>query len=35
VQVDAEETRGPMSLADADALLDELRAAPAPERYWR
>jgi NADH-quinone oxidoreductase subunit E len=35
VQVDAEETRGPLSLADADALLEELRAAPAPERYWR
>jgi NADH:ubiquinone oxidoreductase subunit E len=35
VQVDAEETRGPLSPADADALLDELRAAPAPERFWR
>ena len=35
VQVDAEETRGPMGLDDAERLLDELRSAPAPERYWR
>lgn len=35
VQVDAEETRGPMSLADGEALLDELRSAPRPERLWR
>lgn len=35
VQVDAEETRGPMSPADADALLDELRTVPRPERLWR
>ncbi|MGD9696649.1 MAG: NAD(P)H-dependent oxidoreductase subunit E [Thermoleophilia bacterium] len=35
VQVDAEETRGPLTLDDADALLDELRSAPRPERLWR
>jgi NADH-quinone oxidoreductase subunit E len=34
-QVDAEETRGPLSLQDADRLLDELRAAGRPERLWR
>ena len=35
LQVDAEETRGPLTLDDADRLLDELRAAPRPERLWR
>lgn len=35
VQVDAEETRGPMTLPEADALLDELRSSPRPERLWR
>ena len=35
VQVDAEETRGPLTLGDADALLDELRSTPRPERLWR
>lgn len=35
VQVDAEETRGPMSLADGEALLEELREIPRPERLWR
>jgi len=35
VQVDAEETRGPLTLDDADRLLDELRASPRPERLWR
>jgi NADH-quinone oxidoreductase subunit E len=35
VQVDAEETQGPLSLDDADRLLDELRSSPRPERLWR
>jgi len=35
VQVDAEETRGPLTLDDADAMLDELRSSPRPERLWR
>lgn len=35
VQVDAEETRGPLSPDDAAPLLEELRAAPRPERLWR
>jgi NADH-quinone oxidoreductase subunit E len=35
VQVDAEQTRGPMTLDDADALLDELREAPVPTRFVR
>ena len=35
VQVDAEETAGPLSLDDADRLLDELRSSPRPERLWR
>jgi NADH-quinone oxidoreductase subunit E len=35
VQVDAEETRGPLSLADGEALLEELRSTPRPERLWR
>jgi NADH-quinone oxidoreductase subunit E len=35
LQVDAEETRGPLGLQDADRLLEELRAAGRPERLWR
>jgi NADH-quinone oxidoreductase subunit E len=35
VQVDAEETRGPLTTDDADRLLDELRSSPRPERLWR
>jgi NADH-quinone oxidoreductase subunit E len=35
LQVDAEETRGPLSLDDADRLLEELREVPRPERLWR
>jgi NADH-quinone oxidoreductase subunit E len=35
VQVDAEETQGPVSLEDADRLLDELRSSPRPEKLWR
>jgi NADH-quinone oxidoreductase subunit E len=35
LQVDADETVGPMTLEDADRLLDELRAAPAPTPYVR
>lgn len=35
LQVDAEETQGPMTLEAADRLLDDLRAAPRPERLWR
>jgi NADH-quinone oxidoreductase subunit E len=35
IQVDVEETRGPLTIEDADALVDELRAAPRPDRLWR
>ena len=35
IQVDAEETRGPLTPADADAMLDELRSSPRPDRLWR
>jgi NADH-quinone oxidoreductase subunit E len=35
LQVDAEETRGPLTPDDADRLLDELRESPRPERLWR
>jgi NADH:ubiquinone oxidoreductase subunit E len=35
VQVDAEETRGPMSPGDADAMLGELRSSPRPDELWR
>src|SRR5690606_28778884 len=35
IQVDAEETRGPLTIEDAAALVDELRAAPRPDRLWR
>ena len=34
-QVDAEETRGPLTLDDGDRLLEELRSTPRPERLWR
>lgn len=35
IQVDAEETVGPLTPGDAAALVDDLRAAPDPERYHR
>ncbi len=35
VQVDAEQTRGPLTLDDADALVDELRTSPRPDELWR
>ncbi len=35
LQVDVGETQGPMSLDDADALIEALRAAPTPDRLWR
>jgi NADH-quinone oxidoreductase subunit E len=35
LQVDAEETVGPVSADDADRLLDELRTTARPERLWR
>ncbi len=35
IQVDAGETQGPFTPEEAVRLVDELRAAPAPERYWR
>lgn len=35
IQVDAEETRGPLTVEDAEALVDDLRAAPRPDRLWR
>lgn len=35
LQVDAEETQGPLGLGEADRLLDELRESPRPERLWR
>jgi NADH-quinone oxidoreductase subunit E len=35
VQVDAEETVGPVTPDDADRMLDELRSSPRPERLWR
>ncbi|MBJ7455062.1 MAG: NAD(P)H-dependent oxidoreductase subunit E [Thermoleophilia bacterium] len=35
VQVDAEQTRGPLSLDEADALVDELRTSPRPDQLWR
>lgn len=35
IQVDAEDMVGPLAHAEADALLDELRAAPAPAETWR
>lgn len=35
IQVDAEETVGPLTPDDAAALVDALRAAPPPEEFWR
>jgi NADH-quinone oxidoreductase subunit E len=35
LQVDAEEQIGPVTLERADALLEELRAAPAPSEFAR
>ncbi|HMM48935.1 MAG TPA: NAD(P)H-dependent oxidoreductase subunit E [Miltoncostaeaceae bacterium] len=35
IPVDAERTQGPLSLADADRLIDELRATPTPTRFTR
>jgi NADH-quinone oxidoreductase subunit E len=35
IQVNAEDMKGPLTNDDADRLLDELRAAPAPTEYAR
>jgi NADH-quinone oxidoreductase subunit E len=35
LQVDAEETIGPVSLEQADRLVEELREGPVPDRLWR
>jgi NADH-quinone oxidoreductase subunit E len=35
LQVDAEETRGPVDPDEAGALLAELRATPSPSEIWR
>ena len=35
LQVDAENTIGPISVDDANGLLDELRTADAPTETWR
>ncbi len=35
IQVDAEETVGPLTPEDAARLVDELREAPAPTAFWR
>ncbi|MEW6581308.1 MAG: NAD(P)H-dependent oxidoreductase subunit E [Actinomycetota bacterium] len=35
VQVDAEETQGPLTPDDAARLADDLRGAPAPTELWR
>lgn len=35
IQVDADETQGPMTLDGADELLDTLRESPAPTRFFR
>ncbi len=35
VQVDADETLGPLTPDGAAQLVDELRAVPAPEEFWR
>lgn len=35
VQVDAEETQGPLGLDAADRLVDSLRSDPAPPELWR
>jgi NADH-quinone oxidoreductase subunit E len=35
VQVDAEDTIGPLTPEGADRLVEELRTGPVPERLWR
>ncbi len=35
MQVDAEETVGPMTPESAGQLVDDLRVAPAPDEFWR
>jgi NADH-quinone oxidoreductase subunit E len=35
IQVDADETLGPLTPEAASQLMDELRVAPAPEEFWR
>ncbi len=35
VQVDVDETMGPLSADDVERLLDDLRAGDRPERLWR
>jgi NADH-quinone oxidoreductase subunit E len=35
VQVDAEETIGPVTPERAAGVIDDLRAAPAPDEFWR
>jgi NADH-quinone oxidoreductase subunit E len=35
IQVDADETIGPMTPESAGQLVDELRVAPAPDEFWR
>jgi NADH-quinone oxidoreductase subunit E len=35
LQVDAEETIGPVSLEQADRLVEELREGPVPDHLWR
>ena len=35
LQVDAEETVGPLTPDEAVAMLDQLRDAPAPAAFWR
>jgi NADH-quinone oxidoreductase subunit E len=35
IQVDAENTIGPLGQAEANALLDELRVADRPRELWR
>jgi NADH-quinone oxidoreductase subunit E len=35
LQVDAEETIGPVSLEQADRLIEELREGPVPDHLWR
>ncbi len=35
IQVDAEQTIGPMTPESAAWIVDELRGAPAPREFWR
>jgi NADH-quinone oxidoreductase subunit E len=35
IQVDADQTIGPMTPESAASLIDELRSAPAPDEFWR